>query len=153
MENLDSTDIKLLTLLQQNSNLTTKEIASKVSLSTTPVFERIKRLEREGYIKKYVAILDAEKLNQDFVVFCHVKLKQLNTEIANNFTASIKEIAEVTECYNISGHFDYMLKIHASNMKQYQDFIINKLGRLDSLGSLESVFVMDTVKQDYKINI
>jgi Transcriptional regulators len=153
METLDAIDIRLLKLLQQNSNLTTKEIAARVNLSTTPVFERIKRLEREGYIKKYVAILDAEKLNQGFVVFCHVKLKQLNTEIAHNFTNSIKEIPEVTECYNISGHFDYMLKIHASNMKQYQDFIINKLGKLDSLGSLESVFIMETIKQDYKINL
>ena len=153
MESIDSIDIKILEILQQNSNLTTKEIASRVNLSSTPVFERIKRLEQSGIIKKYIAILDAEKLNQGFIVFCNVKLKQLNTEIANNFTNAIKELPEVSECYNISGHFDYLLKIHASNMKQYQEFIINKLGQIESLGSLESVFVMDHVKQDYGFKI
>lgn len=149
MEKLDATDIRLLRILQENSNLTTKELAARVNLSTTPVFERVKRLENEGYIKKYMAVIDPEKLNLGFMVFCHVKLKQLNTDIANEFTRAIRDIPEVSECYNVSGHFDYLLKIHASSMKQYQEFIINKLGRLESLGSLESMFVMDCTKQDY----
>lgn len=151
MEKLDSTDLALLRVLQDNSNLTTKELAARVNLSTTPVFERVKRLEKEGYIQRYRAVIDAEKLNLGFIVFCNVKLKQLNTEIAQEFSRAIREIPEVRECYNISGHFDYLLKIHAANMKQYQEFIINKLGRLDSLGSLESVFVMDCTKQDQGI--
>lgn len=148
MEKLDATDIRLLRILQENSNLTMKELAARVNLSTTPVFERVKRLESEGYIRKYIAVIDAEKLDLGFVVFCNVKLKQLNTEIAYAFTRAIQDISEVTECYNISGHFDYLLKIHVSNMKQYQEFIINKLGRLESLGSLESIFVMDTTKKE-----
>ena len=75
--NLDATDIKLLRLLQEDARLTTKQLAAKVNLSTTPVFERLKRLERDGFIQKYVAILDAEKLNLGFEVFCSVKLKQM----------------------------------------------------------------------------
>ncbi|MGL4293958.1 MAG: Lrp/AsnC family transcriptional regulator [Bacteroidales bacterium] len=152
MEKLDATDISLLRILQEDSNLTVKELAARVNLSTTPVFERVKKLESEGYIRKYVAIIDAEKLNLGFVVFCNVKLRQLNADIARDFTQAIADIAEVTECYNISGHFDYLLKIHVSNMKQYQEFIINKLGRLDSLGSLESIFVMDTPKKETGIS-
>lgn len=153
MEKLDAIDLRLLRILQANSNQTTKELAAKVNLSTTPVFERVKRLENEGYIQKYVAIVDAEKLNLGFVVFCNVKLKQLNTEIALAFTEAVRQIPEVTECYNISGHFDYLLKIHVADMKQYQEFILHKLGRLESLGSLESVFVMDCAKREIGVEI
>ena len=135
--------------MQENARLTTKELAAQVSLSSTPVFERLKRLEREGYIKKYIAVLDADKLNQGFVVFCNVKLRRMNKDIAMEFTRIIQNIPEVTECYNISGSYDYLLKIHAPNMKYYQEFIINVLGTIDSLGSLESMFVMDEVKHDY----
>ena len=120
-----------------------------MNLSSTPVFERLRRLENEGYIKKYIAVLDADKLNQGFMVFCNVKLKQLNTAIAHEFTEAIRHIPEVTECYNISGDYDYLLKIRAPNMKAYQEFLINVLGKLDCLGSLKSVFVMDEVKQSY----
>lgn len=151
METLDEIDLNILRTLQNNSNLTTKELAAKVHLSSTPVFERLKRLEKEGYIRKYVAILDAEKLNKGFMVFCSVKLKQLNAQVAKEFTEAIIQLPEVTECYNISGAFDYLLKIHATNMKSYQEFIMNKLGQLESLGSLQSVFVMDEVKQSYGI--
>ncbi len=86
MEKLDAIDIKLLRILQENSNLTTKEIACKVNLSTTPVFERIRRLAKEGYIRKYVAVLDPQTLNLGFLVCVHVKLKQLNTDIALELT-------------------------------------------------------------------
>ena len=152
-EKLDKVDLQILRTLQENARLTTKELAAQVSLSSTPVFERLKRLEREGYIKKYIAVLDADKLNQGFVVFCHVKLRRMNKDIAMEFTRIIQNIPEVTECYNISGSYDYLLKIHAPNMKYYQEFIINVLGTIDSLGSLESMFVMDEVKHDYGLHI
>ena len=148
-DKLDKVDLQILRTLQENARLTTKELAAQVSLSSTPVFERLKRLEREGYIKKYIAVLDADKLNQGFVVFCNVKLRRMNKDIAMEFTRIIQNIPEVTECYNISGSYDYLLKIHAPNMKYYQEFIINVLGTIDSLGSLESMFVMDEVKQSY----
>ena len=145
--------MQILRTLQENARLTTKELAAQVSLSSTPVFERLKRLEREGYIKKYIAVLDADKLNQGFVVFCNVKLRRMNKDIAMEFTRIVQQIPEVTECYNISGSYDYLLKIHAPNMKYYQEFIINVLGTVDSLGSLESMFVMDEVKHDYGLHI
>lgn len=153
MDSLDKVDLQILRTLQENARLTTKELASRVSLSSTPVFERWKRLEREGYIKKYVAVLDAEKLHQGFVVFCNVKLKRINHDIAEEFARTIRSIPEVTECYNISGSFDYLLKIHAPNMKYYQEFLLNVLGTIDSLGSLESTFVMDEVKHDFGISL
>ena len=152
-EKLDKVDIQILRAMQENARLTVKELASKVSLSSTPVFERLKRLESSGYIKKYIAVLDAAKLNQGFVVFCNVKLSKMNREIASEFTRKIQDIPEVTECYNISGSFDYLLKIHAPNMKYYQEFLLNVLGTIDNLGSLETVFVMDEVKCNYGINI
>lgn len=151
METLDKKDLEILRILQDNSRLTTKEIASRVHLSTTPVFERVKRLEAEGYIKKYAALLDAEKLNRGFSVYCCVKLIQLTHDIARNFTTLIKDIPEVTECYNISGEYDYLLKVRAPDMKYYKDFILNVLGDIDGLGSLTSMFVMDEVKHDFGI--
>ena len=144
-DKLDKVDLQILRTLQENARLTTKELAARVSLSSTPVFE--------GYIKKYIAVLDAEKLNQGFVVFCSVKLRRLNRDIAAEFTRIIQDIPEVTECYNISGSYDYLLKIHAPNMKYYQEFILNVLGTIDSLGSLESTFVMAEVKHQYGIHI
>lgn len=152
-DKLDKVDLQILRTLQANARLTTKELAAQVSLSSTPVFERLKRLESGGYIKKYIAVLDAEKLNQGFVVFCSVKLRRLNRDIAAEFTRIIQDIPEVTECYNISGSYDYLLKIHAPNMKYYQEFILNVLGTIDSLGSLESTFVMNEVKHQYGIHI
>ncbi|MCD7901393.1 MAG: Lrp/AsnC family transcriptional regulator [Bacteroides sp.] len=153
MDTLDKTDLQILRIMQNNSKLTTKELASQVNLSTTPVFERLKRLESEGYIKKYVAVLDPEKLNCGFVVFCSVKLRRLNRDIAREFTRVIQDIPEVTECYNISGEYDYLLKIHAPDMKYYQEFILNVLGTIESLGSLTSTFVMAEIKQNYGISI
>ncbi len=152
-DKLDKVDLQILRTLQNNARLTTKELASKVSLSSTPVFERLKRLENAGYIKKYIAVLDAEKLNQGFIVFCNVKLRRMNRDIAAEFTRVIQDIPEVTECYNTSGTFDYLLKIHAPNMKYYQEFILNVLGTIDSLGSIESTFVMDEIKHEYGIHI
>lgn len=149
---VDEIDLSLLRIIQAEGRLTTKEMAQRVNLSPTPVFERIKKLEREGYIQKYVAILDAEKLNRGFIVFCSVKLRQMNRDIAHEFMRVIKGIPQVTECYNVSGEFDYLLKIHAPDMKYYQEFIINTLGTIDSLGSIQSAFVMDEVKHEHGIN-
>ncbi len=150
---LDPTDLQILRELQANARLTTKELAARVNLSTTPVFERVKRLERDGIIDRYIAVLNAEKLNQGFVVFCSVKMSKLGRDIANDFAQTIAGIPEVTECYNISGQNDYLLKIHAPNMKYYQEFVLNVLGTIPHLGSLESTFVMDEIKHEYGIQI
>ena len=126
-EILDEIDLQILKTLQKNAKLTTKELADAVHLTPTPVFERQKRLEKRGYIKKYVAILD--------------------------FVRRIHRIPEVTECYNTSGAYDYLLKVRARDMKQYQEFVLNKLGEIESLSSIESTFVMSEVKQNYGLNI
>lgn len=152
-QNLDETDLLILKTLQKNAKLTTKELADAVHLTPTPVFERQKRLERRGYIKNYIAILDAEKMGLGLQVYCKVKLKQINKEIAKQFTHRIMRMPEVTECYNTSGAYDYLLKVRARDMKQYQEFILNKLGEIESLSSIESTFVMSEVKQEYGINI
>ena len=150
---LDETDLQILKTLQKNAKLTTKELADAVHLTPTPVFERQKRLDKKGYIKKYVAILDPETLNLGLQVFCKVKLKQINREIAEAFTRRIMRIPEVTECYNTSGAYDYLLKVRARDMKQYQDFVLTKLGDIESVGSIESTFVMSEIKQNYGIHL
>ena len=152
-ELLDAVDMEILRALQKNARLTTKELAAMVNLSTTPVFERVKRLEQRGYVKGYVAVLDAEKLGRGFVVFCSVKMRRIGREIAEDFARVVRSIPEVTECYNISGSYDYLLKIHASNMKYYQEFVLNILGNIDHLGSLESTFVMDEIKHDFGLHL
>ena len=152
-EILDETDLQILKTLQKNAKLTTKELADAVHLTPTPVFERQKRLEKKGYIKKYVAILDADKLGLSLQVYCKVKMKQINHEIADAFSRQVQRIPEVTECYNTSGSYDYLLKVRARDMKQYQEFVLNKLGEIENVSSIESTFVMSEVKQRYGINI
>ena len=150
---LDEIDLQILRILQKNAKLTTKDLADAVNLTPTPVFERQKRLEKKGYIKRYVAIINPEMLNQGLLVFCKVKLKQINREIAEAFTRRIQHIPEVTECYNTSGSYDYLLKVRAKDMKQYQEFVLTKLGDIENVGAIESTFVMSEVKQNYGINI
>ncbi len=151
MEQLDKTDIQILRALQRNAKLTTKELAKAVNLTPTPVFERLKRMERQGVIRKYIAVLDARKLDRAFVVFCSVKLSHMNHDVAVEFARRINLISEVTECYNISGDYDYLLKINVRDMSQYQQILLDKLGTIESLGSLKSSFVMDEVKHNYGI--
>lgn len=153
IEALDKTDLLLLKALGENSNLTMKELAVKVNLSASPVFERVKRLEADGYIKKYVALLDAEKLNYGLIVFCNIKLKQHDKKIGHEFVTDIMRLDEVVECYNISGDFDFLLKVYARDMKHYQEFVFNKLGSVKSIGSTHSTFVMCENKNSYNINL
>ncbi|CAI8879660.1 Lrp/AsnC family transcriptional regulator [Chryseobacterium sp. IT-36CA2] len=153
MEQLDNKDLQLLRLLQKNAKLTVKELAKEVNLSTSPVFERVKRLEQDGFVKRYAAVLDAEKLNRGFTVFCQIKLKIHDRSVGYDFVKEILEIEEVAECYNISGDFDFLLKVQVRDMKHYQDFVFNKLGSVDSIGSTHSTFVMAEVKNNHGLTI
>ncbi len=153
MENLDVTDLEILNHLQENSNLTTKELAALVNLSSTPVYERVKKLEKEGYIKKYMALLDPDKLNRELIVFCNITLKQHTKEIGNQFVQDIVALKEVTECYNISGDYDFKLKVMVKDMKHYQEFVINSLGAVENIGSAHSTFVIGTIKHGYNVPI
>ena len=153
LEKLDRTDILILKNLQENGRITVKELAMKVHLSTTPVFERMRRLESEGYIQRYTAVLSPSKLGRGFIVFCSVRLRRMGKEIAHDFVSRVKDIPEVAECYNISGEFDYLLKIYAPDMQYYNNFIIDTLGTIESLGSLQSWFVMSEIKNSYGLPI
>lgn len=153
MEHLDDKDLKLLRLLQKNAKLTVKELAKAINLSPSPVFERVKKLEQDGYIKRYSAVLEAEKLNRGFTVFCQIKLKIHDKSVGYDFVKEIMEIEEVAECYNISGDFDFLLKVQVRDMKHYQDFVFNKLGSVDSIGSTHSTFVMAEVKNNHGLTI
>jgi len=150
---IDTIDLRILKILQNNSDLTTKELAVKVNLSPTPVFERVKKLQKEGYIKKYVAILDAEKLDKCLIVFCNITLKEHTREIGNKFVKDIMTLDEVTECYNISGDYDFLLKVLVKDMKHYQNFVLNHLGSVQNIGSAHSTFVMGEIKNTYAIPI
>lgn len=153
MEHLDDTDKRILKLLGNDSSLTIKALAEKVNLSHSPVFERVKRLEAAGYIRKYIALLDAEKLNFGLIIFCNIKLKHHDKTIGHEFVTDIMAIDEVVECYNISGDYDFLLKVYARDMKHYQDFVFNKLGSVKSIGSTQSTFVMCENKNSYNINL
>ena len=153
METLDRTDILILRELQKDAKLTTKELAAKVNLSPSPTFERQKRLEREGYIRKYVAVVDPVKVGNGIMVLCNVRLKHHSKEFSRQFTSVIAGIDEVVECFNTSGDYDYLLKIYARDMRHYQEFILGTLGDLDCIGSLHSIFVIGEVKNSLQVPI
>ncbi len=153
MENLDQIDILILKALQENAKLTTKELADKVNLSPSPTFERQKRLEREGYIQKYVALIDSHKVGNNIIIWCNIRLKQHTHDYITEFMEAVQNIEEITDCYNTSGDFDFLIKIHAKDMKAYQDFMLNTLGKMHCLGSLNSVFVIGEVKSSTIIPI
>lgn len=146
-EVLDEIDLDILRALQENGKLTTKELADRVHLTTSPVHERQKRLEELGYIKKYVAVLDPKKLGCGMIVLCNVRLKQHSKENGLHFVESINAMEEVTDCWNTSGEYDFMMKMYVRDMDHYQDLVLNTLGEIDSIGSLHSIFVMAEVKR------
>ena len=137
---LDSKDMEILRALQHNARLSNKELSAKVHLSTTATYERVKRLEKLGFIKEYATILDEAKLNKGFAVFCSIKLRRINSEYANAFTDMIKKVPEVTECYNISGSFDYLLRVQVPDMRSYQKLLLEVVGRHENIDSMESTY-------------
>lgn len=143
---MDTTDRKLLMLLQQDSTKTTKELSLKLNLSVTAIYERVKKLEREGIIKKYVAILDQKKVEKTFVVFCHLKLIQHTKEYLTRFESEVTKLDEVLECYHVSGDYDYILKIYVKDMEAYREFMVTKLTTLQHIGSTHSTFMISEVK-------
>jgi DNA-binding Lrp family transcriptional regulator len=146
---LDSKDLAILKLLQQNARITVKEISDKVHLSTTPVYERIKWMEEKGVIKQYATLVDHSKLNKGLIVIVYVSLKQHNKTAGTKFIKAINEMNEVIECYSISGEFDFMLKVIVEDMNAYYDFHVNKLSESENIGNVQSVFVMGVVKQTH----
>lgn len=150
---LDTTDRKLLQLLQTDSKQTTKELSSKLNLSVTAVYERIKKLEREEIIDKYVVILNGTKIEKSFVVFCQIKLIQQSKEYIISFENEVIKFNEILECFNVSGDYDYILKIVVKDMEEYRDFLVNKLSTLHQIGSKHSTFMIGEVKKTTVISI
>lgn len=153
MENIDTIDLAILNQLQNNSNVNIKVLASKINLTPTPVYERIKRLERDGYIMKYVALLDKQKLKKGMTVFCNVRLKEHAKNVGANFVKDIVGLPEIIECYNIAGDYDFMLKIVVEDMASYQNFVMNKLSTIENIGNTNSIFVMGEIKHSTALPI
>ena len=143
---LDETDKKILRLLQEDAHLTLKDIAKQINLSLTPVHDRVKRLQQEGIIEKYVTILNKKKLGQNLTVYCQVTLIKQTHDTSEGFNQSILNLPEVIECNFVSGSFDYMLKIIVPDMESYHQFHQQKLSVLSGVSLIHSFFVMSEVK-------
>ena len=152
-ENLDETDRKILRILQRNSDLTVKELAAKLHLSTSPTFERQKRLERDGYIERYMAVVNPHKVGNGIMVLCNIRLKQHSQELIQEFMDVVQNLEEITECYNTSGDYDFLIKVYAHDMKSYQQFMLNTLGTINCIGSLHSIFIIDETKNTHGVPI
>ena len=152
-ETLDETDRKILRILQCNSDLTVKELAAKLHLSTSPTFERQKRLERDGYIERYMAVVNPHKVGNGIMVLCNIRLKQHSQELIQEFMDVVQNLEEITECYNTSGDYDFLIKVYAHDMKSYQQFMLNTLGTINCIGSLHSIFIIDETKNTHGVPI
>lgn len=148
---LDEKDYAILRLLQQNARLTVREIAAQIHLSATPVHERIKRMEANGVIKQYATLIDHRKVKKGIMVICYVSLKEHSHKIGLAFIDTITGFKEVLECYNISGQFDFMLKIVAESMESYHDFYVNKLSEVKGISQMQSIFVMGILKDTHQL--
>ena len=143
---LDLIDQRLLELLQINADSTIKALALELNLSTTAVHERIKKLERNGVITHYTAIVDKKKVGRDFVVLCHIQLEKHRQESIQEFEAEVSSLQEVLEVYHVSGQSDYILKVCVADMEAYREFVVNKLTKIKHIGSTQSTFVISEVK-------
>ena len=142
----DDFDKKLLIYLQEDAKQTTKELSYKLGLSVTAVYERIKKLEKLGVISKYVALLSRDKINRNFTVLCHVKLIQHKKEYVIEFEKEVVNLPEITECFHVSGDYDYILKINVKDMQDYRNFMLSKLTTIKHIASTHSSFMISEVK-------
>jgi Lrp/AsnC family leucine-responsive transcriptional regulator len=143
---LDRIDIALLNHLQEEAKLTNKQLSLKLNLSVTAIYERIKKLERSGIIRKYVALVDRTKVDLGFTVFCHIKLVQHAHKSVVDFEREVIKLKEVLECFHVSGEYDYLLKVVVKDMDQFRNFMVEKLTTLQHIGSTQSSFTISEVK-------
>lgn len=144
-EKLDSVDLAILRILQKDAKKTTKEIAETLHLTASPVYERIKRLEKKGYIKKYVALLNKTLLQKPITAICMVSLRYHNEGFIDKFDKQIKGLPEVQECYHMAGKVDFFLKINIESLDAYHEFVRLKLSKIENIGVLESYFVLKEI--------
>ncbi len=143
---LDAIDRKLLNYLQEDCKQTNKELSSKLNLSVTAVYERIKKLEREGVVKQYVSLLNKEKVDRGFLVFCQIKLERHAKEFLTIFEKEVTKLDEVLECFHVSGDYDYLLKVIVKDMPHFRSFMVTKLTTLKHIGSTHTSFIISEVK-------
>ena len=148
---LDKIDTQILGILQKDSNRTTKSIAEELGMTTSPVFERIKKLEREGFIKKYVAVLDNKRIGLKLTVFIGITLQGHTRSYLEKFVKEINNFPEIVECHRVSGNFDYLLKLIVEDIEAYEHFIISKLTLLPYLGNVQSLITLSTGKETNEI--
>ncbi len=142
IDKLDITDIKILEILQQDARITTKAMAEQLHLSTTPVFERVKKLEKSGWIKKYVALVNHKKMGLSLVAFISISLTKHSRSYLDQFVKEVNQYKEVMECYHIAGNFDFILKVIVKDMEAYETFVLTKLSNIANLGRVQSSFVL-----------
>lgn len=150
---LDSLDYRIINLLQSNAKITIKELAIRLNLTTTPVHERIKKLERQGIIERYTVLVNREKLGLNTLVLCSVSLQNHKKEHIEEFERDILNLDEVVECYHIGGMYDYQLKVMVTDMGEYQAFVSQKLAALRNIGTVHSSFVMSEIKRQQGIPV
>ena len=150
---LDAIDTKLLNLLQEDSKQTNKELSSKLHMSVTAIYERIKKLEKAGIIDKYVALVNKQSIGRAFVASCHIKLVKHSQELVSRFEKEVVIIDEILEVYHLSGDYDYLLKVHVEDMESFRKFMVSKLTNIDHIGSTHSMFVISEVKHTTAVNI
>ncbi|MDA8769119.1 Lrp/AsnC family transcriptional regulator [uncultured Winogradskyella sp.] len=148
---LDQTDKHLLQLLQNDCKQTTKALSNVLGLSVTAVYERIKKLEYQGFINNYVALINKERVDKNFIAFCHVKLTQHTQEYVVQFERDVTKLQEVLECYHISGDYDYLLKVIVEDMEEFREFMVKKLTNIKHIGSTHSMFMINEVKHSTAI--
>ena len=153
MSRLHKLDIDILNILQKDSTIAVKDIAGKIGLSTTPTYERIKRMEQDGIITKYVALVDREKVGLTLLVYCNIVLKEQSKKALMSFENAVLKMPEVLEVISISGTYDYMLKIIAKDIAAYNDFVVNVISNIPNIGQYHSSIVLKEVKKEtaYKI--
>jgi Lrp/AsnC family leucine-responsive transcriptional regulator len=150
---MDAIDKKILNELQQDAKQNTKEIATKIGLSVTPTYERIKRLEKTGVIKKYVALVDREIIGKQIIAYCQITLFKHQKNLIDEFKHKMFDLPEVMECHHVSGNFDFLIKVAVNDMNSFQVFINEKLSVVEGISTIHSSFVLDSFKQStsYKL--
>ena len=146
MNGVDEVDQKIISLLKEDAKMSIKELSHRVGISKTPVYERIKKLERSGIIEKYVAVIDNRKLINGMYVFCSVSLDVQKLKEIENFKEEIRKLPEVLECYLMGGANDFLLKVMVKNLEDYHQFSSGKLAALNNVSQIKSTFVLDVVK-------
>lgn len=144
--NIDATDKKILSMLQIDAKIRMKDVAQSLGMTITPVYERIKKMERNGVIQSYTINVDPQKLGHRLTAFCSVTLKEHSQENLEQFEKDVQGLGKVLECNHMSGNFDYLLKLVVKDMEEYQFFISKQLAALNNIGQVQSYFVMKSIK-------